>query len=894
LVGLIVLMGISSLYAQFGTITGQVTDAETGERLPGANVIVKGTSFGDASGVDGRYAINRIPTGSYTLEISYLGYENQTSSVTVESNATQTANFSLQPAALEGEQVVVMGVRAAGQARALNQQMNAVNIKNVVASDQIGRFPDPSVPDALQRLPGVSIVRDQGEGRYITVRGGSASMTSVMINGENVPSPEGEERSIAMDAVPVDLLEAVEVSKAITPDLDADAIGGAVNLVTKRAPDNMIYSVEVGGGYNKIRNDPSGTVAGTFGDRFNDGKLGLLVSGTFSRRNFGSDNIEPAYDLGDPGLNDDVLEGMELRHYTIWRGRVGATGMFDYRLNPNSSLYLSGFYSELQDEEQRRALELNVADNEVVFGHKNRREDQATFNLTGGGDHLLKSGMKLDYHATYTYSDQDRAYDQLLNFALDGDAAPIAFDPDISDPDNIQPNPQGNFISSGTYLFDNVENEVSSSKNTDFVTAANLTIPYQLGGQAAAKLKFGAKVRFKNKDQQVSVDEFSLLNGDIVLGQDIGSFGIDLDGFNPGTYPYPSPVTSEDENADFLTNNSANLEQEHVTIEDSQDYDIEETTYAGYVMSEINVTPKFMFLPGVRVEHTKVKADGFLVDGDAVSPTRNEKDYTKFFPMVHARYRITSLTNLRAAFTTAISRPNFFDLVPYETIDDEEITRGNTALDPATSWNLDLILEHYDRYIGVMTAGVFYKKVQDPIFFFFEEQDIAGTTFEVTQPRNGDSGNIFGFELAAQQQLKFLPKPLDGFGIYANYTFTDSDANVPFEGAIRSTTFPGQADHVLNAALSYEKGRFSSQVSANFQDAFILEIGESAEQDLFVAKHLQFDLSASYRFTSALALFLEVVNLTNEPYEVFQGDEARPIQREFYETWGRVGFRFNR
>ena len=240
-----------------GSIVGQVTDANSEQPLPGANVVVEGTTIGTATDADGRYRLPELSAGTVQLVVSYIGYAEQTVSVTVSGGETARQNIALQPMSFTGEEVVVLGVRAQGQAKALSQQKNAANITNVVAADQIGRFPDASAPDALQRVPGIGVQRDQGEGRFIQIRGGAPQLTTVTFNGERIPSPEGDVRQIALDAVPTDILQSIEVSKAITPDMDADAVGGAVNLVTRRAPERSTFSVEGAGGYGNIRQQGS-------------------------------------------------------------------------------------------------------------------------------------------------------------------------------------------------------------------------------------------------------------------------------------------------------------------------------------------------------------------------------------------------------------------------------------------------------------------------------------------------------------------------------------------------------------------------------------------------------------------------------------------------------------
>ena len=878
-------MIISPAYsAEYGQITGKITEAKTGLELPGANIRLMGTKLGAASDLAGKFVIPRVPAGSFELKISYLGYETVTAQVTVTPGKRTSQDFSLEPTTISSQEVVVWGTRAKGQALALNQQKNADNIINIVASDQMGRFPDASAPEAVQRIPGISVQRDMGEARYIQIRGGAPRMTAVSFNGERIPSPEGDDRQIALDAVPADILEAIQVSKAITPDMDADAIGGAVNLVTKKAPETRIFQVETADGYAPIREkmSPSGSV--TYGDRYMDNKIGLIMSASASRRNFGANDVEPDYDFGDPGLADDQLVELQVRHYTLWRSRVGGTGMLDYRLNENSFLYLSGIYTELQDCEQRRRLTESVEDGELEFSHKSRLEKEISMNYTAGGQHLFGSGYQLDYHVTMTRSEEKTPYDNEIKFVEED----VTFSPNISDPDFITANPGSAFIN-GPYAFSKIEPASSLTKDTDYVGAVNFKVPYSIAN-IVGNVKVGVKYRDKKKTQDVFESSYKLNKGedDIILGTNIGE-SFDFENFDPGNYLFPKFVTSQDDVDDFVDNHRSVLKSSTSIDADVEDFEATEKTSAAYAMTEINFTPKFMLLPGVRYEKTDVDATGYVWDSETetISKQNAVHSYDEIFPMVHARYRLTPQTNIRAAVTSAIARPNYYDTAPYRLRDDEDIELGNPNLNPTYAYNYDIMVEHYAQTIGLLSAGFFFKQIDDPIFVFVYDNDLGG---ETQQPQNGKNGTITGFEAALQRQLQCLPAPFNGLGIYANYTYTTSDATLP-DG--RSAQFSGQPDNVYNFALSYEKGGFSGQLSLNYHDQYVLEYGKASDSDLFVNKHLQLDFSASYKVASSFSIFMELVNLTNEPYRTFMGVEDRPYQLEYYKQWGRLGVRYS-
>ena len=891
-----------------GSIVGQVTDANSEQPLPGANVVVEGTTIGTATDADGRYRLPELSAGTVQLVVSYIGYAEQTVSVTVSGGETARQNIALQPMSFTGEEVVVLGVRAQGQAKALSQQKNAANITNVVAADQIGRFPDASAPDALQRVPGIGVQRDQGEGRFIQIRGGAPQLTTVTFNGERIPSPEGDVRQIALDAVPTDILQSIEVSKAITPDMDADAVGGAVNLVTRRAPERSTFSVEGAGGYGNIRQQGSLKSSLTYGTRTADNRLGVLINGSINRRNFGSDNFEPEYDLGaddQPLGGDDSLDEHQVRLYDVMRQRIGLNGVVDYRISDQSSVYLRSIFTQLQDTEQRNRLVSAVGDGELEYQHKNRTEYLRTLNLTAGGEHAFASGLQLEARATYTRSQEETPEDVEITWLQEG----VAFSPDLSDPNLIQANPSASALSNAqNFGFDAVEPSESNTTNDDYIGALDFTYPYRLGA-VNGTVQFGGKYRYKDKVQDVAESELGLIDSasPIRLGDGNGVAFSDYyrGDFETGRFDFPPVITSNDEVLDFPTRFGDVLETDAETAleGDLEDFDAQEVTYAGYLMSELNLTDRFLLLPGVRYEHTAVDSEGFQAvvtsDGDLTGrqAAAASNDYGYFFPMLHARYQVAPNTNLRAAVTTALARPNFFDLAPYRIADDEEAEIGNPDLIPSRSVNLDLFAEHYTESIGVFSAGAFYKTINDPIITTtFVPNAGLNEGLNVFQSSNGQDGTIWGLEFAAQQQLQFLPGVLGGLGIYANYTYTQSEITL----ANGSTgDFPGQADHVFNAAISYERSGFSGQLSLNYTGDFLDEFagdGASANRanDVFVDQRWGLDFSGSYQIgTSGFSAYMELVNLLNEPLVLYQGNESRPRQVEYYEPWGWVGVKYN-
>ncbi|MGB6994842.1 MAG: carboxypeptidase regulatory-like domain-containing protein, partial [Thermoanaerobaculia bacterium] len=304
-----------------GVVTGRILDA-AGNAVMGANVSIVGTRLAVASADRGSFRLKVVPAGPQQLLVTYLGYGAHTADLEVVAREVLTHDVILE---VFGDEIEVRSTPLLeGQAEALNRQKNAINITNIVAADQIGRFPDKNTAEATQRIPAITLLRDQGEGRYALVRGTEARLNSTTINGERIPSPEAGTRDIALDVIPADLLQSIKVSKALTPDMDGDSIGGTIDLITKRAPEQRHISGTLGLGYTEIVEDTITTGNFTYGSRFGEKKTGLLFSASANVADRGSQNFEPEYD-------DGFLKENGLRNYEITRERYGATFSLDHQ-----------------------------------------------------------------------------------------------------------------------------------------------------------------------------------------------------------------------------------------------------------------------------------------------------------------------------------------------------------------------------------------------------------------------------------------------------------------------------------------------------------------------------------------------------------------------------------
>ena len=859
-----------------GAIVGTVLD-EQGNPLVGAEVTIANLNRVTVTDEQGRFRLTGIPSGPHSVLVIYLGaLAADAREIVLEPGSTMDLNFRLKRF---GEAIEVRAPILEGQVSALNQQKNAPNITNVVSSDQMGRFPDPNAAEATQRIPAITLQRDQGEGRYILVRGTEARLNSTTVDGERIPSPEAGGRDIALDVIPADLLQSIEVSKALTPDMDGDAIGGSVNLVTKRAPESTRVSATLAAGYNALTEGPIKNGNFAWGSRFGaEKKLGLLVAGSYYETDRGSDTFEAEYDDGD-------LEMLELRDYVLTRRRTGATGALDYRLSDSTALFARGLWNDYSDDEIRRAMINEVGDDEINREMRERVQKSLIMSLTAGGERQLGTTSTLDFRVASNRSKEETPKQYTSAFIQED----VEFDPNVTpdsiNPDDIRANPLNQDLDE--FLLDSIELSSKFAEEKDLVGAANFTHAFYRDQSFSGTWKVGAKLRFKEKNQNDDLLVFEP-DDDFAITEVLSDFRSEtkfFDGrYDNGLFADPQSVRR------LMTELDGDSELD--PEEDLADFDSSEDTQALFGMMDLGLGTKTTIVAGLRVERTKTDYQAYELDfdeeGDFVGLTtvNGGNDYTELLPMVHWKYAMNERTNLRAAVTRSFARPNFIDLAPYQLIvrEDEEIERGNPELVPTKSWNLDFFAERYFEPVGIMSGGVFYKKLTDNIFTFNFDEDFQGDEFEITQKRNGGEATIMGAEVALQRNFP------GGFGMYFNFTYVDSEAEYPERGKDR---LQGQAETTGNFAVSLERGRFSGRASVNHNSGYILEIGEEAAEDIWIDKHLQLDLSASFRLTGAVSLSLQLMNLTDEPYRVYEGRSDRPIQEEYYGSWGTLGVKIN-
>ncbi|TXF90823.1 TonB-dependent receptor [Neolewinella aurantiaca] len=913
---LVLFVFTSLLHAQTGKLTGRVID-EANLPLAGATLFLNGEGA-TVTDQNGRYNLLDLPAGSHNLTTTYIGFTENTQTFTIAAGETTELDVRLAPGVVLAEVAVISQLR--GQSRALSQQQSAVNITNVIAADQIGRFPDQNIGDALKRVPGVNVQYDQGEARFGNVRGTPPQLSSITINGERIPSAEAEARSIQLDLIPADMVQAVEVSKAVTPDMDADAIGGAVNLVTRAAPYERRISGTIGGGYNLLANEPTFNGSLIYGDRYADGKLGVIVSGSYFDNNLGSDNVEAEWTYDDANDNDIFDEGeteypeeIQIRQYYLQRIRQSYSLSLDYKFDPNNTVFFRGIYNHRNDWENRyRVVYADIEEEdgqwvaelerETKSGTEDekfaRLEDQRMMNFSLSGEHLLGK-LKTTWSANYARASEDRPHERYMTLGS-GDVVPVTVDfsnqeePQISALEGEFQNP------SSAWELAELTEENQFTKDEDVNGRLDFELPLTAAGPKRNTLKFGARLRTKSKVRDNNFFEYEPVNDD-VFDQSLNNLeDLTRDDFLAGDYSAGSYV-----NREFVGNlnlNGSGFEGEADLSELAGNFDANENIVGGYAMIEQQLGSKLLAVAGLRLERTSLEYSGFRYDDEEETLTATEaekSDYLNLLPGLHLKYNLKPKTILRFAFTNTLARPNYFDLVPYQEIEDgEDISIGNPDIDPTRSMNLDLMMEHYFGNVGLVSGGVFYKNIDDFIVSqTFDDFTFQGTEYgSFTQPINGGSARLLGLEVAFQRQLDFISPSLAGLGVYFNYTYIDSKVtDFNFEGRENEELrLPGAPKHTLNASLGYDAGKLTTRVSFNYASDFIDEVGEEAFGDINYDAVTYLDFNFNYSISPRFTLYGNANNLLNQPLRYFQGSNtSRTFQAEYYNVRFDLGVKFD-
>lgn len=803
------------------------------------------------------------------------------------------------------EYVEVIG-QAASIDQALKEQRRSDSVQSTVHADGVAQLPDQNVAEATQRLSGVSVERDQGEGRFVSVRGLGPDLNSVSVNGTLIPSPEADRRAVALDVLPSELVQSLSVVKTLTPDMDANSLGGTIEVESLSAFDHkgLFYTGSAEGSYDDNTEQTSPKFSGAISNRFSLGdgtdNFGVAAALSWQQRDFGSDNVETG---GDWDFEDGArLAQLEQRDYDIRRERSGLGLNFDYRPDDFSSYYLRTLYSRFKDTETRNAAGVEFADAQQPGEAgdaegwrelKDREETQEIQSFVLGGEQLVGQ-WTFNGQVGYSQSSEDTpGHIGGALFEGNDDFADVGFDSTRKPRLNVG----DDFYDPASFSLSEVEWAEENTEDTEKNIKLDAARDYDLAGHAA-QVKFGGKLSRRDKSNDT----------DIWTYEDLGDFGfsdeqLGMDQFTKGTVDYSLDRFGPGLSADRIEDLIGGLDRsEFFNEEESRvnDFDMSEDINAAYLMHTLDIDD-LRIITGLRYEGTEFEAKGTGIrDGDYES-IEASNDYHHWLPGLHARYQLDKDTQVRAAITHSVVRPTFGQLAPGFVIDGDEASFGNPALDPLESRNYDLGIEHYLGRAGVVSAFLFYKDIEN----FVYNADLAGTGewvdfAEANTFANGDNADLWGLELAYSQKFDWLPAPWNGLLLGANATFSRSDASISGFDAdsgrelSRDIDLPFQSDTVGNLMLGWENDKLSLRLSANYKSDYLYEVAgiDDEQHDLHVDDQVFVDFSAGYFLTKELQLKFEAQNLTDESYYVYTGRNAYNAQYEEYGPTYKLGLTF--
>ncbi|MFY0254149.1 TonB-dependent receptor domain-containing protein [Chitinophaga sp. 30R24] len=888
---------LSTAIAKADGFKGHVYDQKTGEPLIGVTVLLEQTKAVALTGLDGSFEFKKTTPGQYTLVISHLTYKTLTQQITVleKDNAPVNIYLSERNSKNLSEVVVAANTKASSEKTARKLEQKSAQVMNVVSGQAIEVSPDLTVANVIQRISGVSVERSSnGDGQYAILRGMDKRYNYTLINGVKIPSPDNKYRYVPLDIFPSELLDRLEVYKSLTPNMEGDAIGGAVNMVMKDAPNKLLLNANVATGYSQMvldkgftafdagginskspyeahgknydagpkdfatgtlnyhnKNFAPNMVAGlSVGQRFLNDKLGIILAGSF-QNNYRS-TTSTFYNSSVVETDKyAVITSMVNRQYSEQQQRSGFHGKVDYAFNENNKLSLYSVYMNLQNLQTREGINTNFSNADyngpagnaqLSYESRSRKINQQIYNSTLHGDHKIIPGkLKLDWSAVFS-SARNEVPDN-TTIKLNG----------------IRKN------------FEETPTTVSGSnrrweRNTDNDIAgyANLTYTAKIAG---TKVDFTAGGLYRDKQRS------SFFNNYVLKAVNTyGMYGVDFNDYTEIEWDVQNPKGAV---ANALT------------------YDASEKTTAGYGMfkfkaAELEVTG------GVRVEHTNQGYHMLFPRGE--SRPVGSQIYTDVLPSLNLKYEVAEHQNIRGSYFRSLNRPGFFEIVPGPIVQEEYQERGNPDLKRAIADNLDLRYELFPNHSDQLLVGVFYKRIQDPI-----ENTIKA---DATRPQDvyysaGNFGTArnYGLEI---DYIKFFSK----IGIKTNYTYTNSSITTDKSSRIRdekgdlrtilvTQTRPlyGQSAHIGNLSLLYKDSNkgWDAQLAAAYTGPRINTVSQFVDNDLWQKGFVQMDLSIEKRIRNHFSIYAKAGNLLNTPTEIFiKGTNSKnadlPGQGEANET----------
>ena len=847
-----------------GSLKGHIYDKNSGDGLPGANVIIKGTSLGSATAFDGSYNVRNIPAGRHEVKISYIGYAGVTVSIDIIADSTIERDFRLAGETVEGEEVVITA-QAMGQDAAINQQLSSNTITNVVSSARIKELPDVNAAESIGRLPGVAINRYGGEATAVAIRGLSPKYNTVTINGVAMPATGNEDRSVDLSMVASNMLDGIELKKANTPDMDADALGGTVDLRLREAPEGFQANGQLQGGYTKLQ-DYTGNYLIQVGasDRFFDNKLGIIGTFNTDRNNRSADKLNASYrtSAAVQTLSDIIVDNFTVREDQAFKTRYGGSLLGDYVI-PNGKISANGFYSYSKLDLTSRADLMDFTHNSHYYDMQ-ANISQTSLYVAGTGVKQDFGWIKYDFGGALTGSNMDNPEDYRWRFAQENTASsgkPTAATPlyDAWQMESVDSSTTGlaYIYQYGTKLYEKQK-----------LISLNVELPYQLSKDLSGYVKVGGKLKWldrlfdqeqygcanlqyggswtgavsqlvKRAEQMYPSDFNAQAESTLIAGKHVWPITRFLDNFGRDDFldgRYSMGIVYSQDLMMKLTNSLRTLDsrywQYYAIGSRGSDYTGYERYQAAYAMATLNIGQEITLLGGVRYDgdYTIYQGQSFrdvVVNGWSqqlpadVQYNTNTRSNNFLLPMVHLKFQPYDWMILRLAATETVTRPDYSMYAPITSINSYQsyVKAANGELKDSRSKNLDASLSLHEQHLGLLTVSPFYKEIEDLIMFttvtrmdtsimkvFPGELNIPSSWMpsapQVDTWMNNDSPARYkGIELDWQTHFWYLPSVLQGLIFNMNYTYIESTIDVQKFKVYQTTRFVPPRSYVTTFNL---------------------------------------------------------------------------------------------
>lgn len=903
-VSLTIPMALAAQAPSEGSVLGRVTNAQTGGYLEGAEVRILESNRQVTTNREGIFSFPRLEADTHTIQVSYLGIETQQVEAVVRPGETTALQVELRSATFRLDEMLIIG-QIEGQAHAINLQRSSDNLKTIVSQDALGQVQEGNIGDALNRLPGITVETRAGVQRTATIRGLAPQYNSVTVDGFTMTNVDGN-RDIALDSYPSNTLERVEVVRAVTPDMPGDAIGGTVNLVTRTAFDRAgrTFFGNLGSTNNAKRGSFNRQAEVTVGDTFGpEGRLGGLFTASYFEDVRG-------YDVSNVGYSVSAEDQYTVANNLVYdrderKRKFGLGANLDYRASETARLFIKGMYNHDYRWLHRRGTDYRPATNQVnaiTF----YREPRNVFQMyMAGASHAL-GGWQMSHRVAFSHA--DKSYPETFQVTTGYNGVEL-------DVDRRNPNFPLFSVRNGVGISDaaglvirNMQITQAPRTEHEYAFESSAQTAFRLSALPAT-LRTGIRGAFKDASQhQPDYARYSVSGLSVAAlaeSYENPNFFRESDGrarllpFFPGKDLWLNAFRSQSgaftAQEPFSTQGRANTQ-----------WSIGEDILSAFGMLTVDVG-ELRILGGTRVEHTRndSQANEVVIERvegreqvTGINPRTSTSNYTNVLPGVHLRYNATPNLVLRGSVNRTISRPAPGDLIPSIQVNAQltqpAVIVGNPDLVPATSTNLDLSAEFYLTGLGLISAGVFHKSVDNFVFNERTRLDsgpFAG--FDEVRRVNGDGGTVGGFEFTWGQQFTSLPGAFSGLGIESNITLLRSEGTYPGRED-DSLPLNRSPDWITNAALVYTQGPLQTRVSFMARSHRLSGVGSRAALDRYNEADHNLDFSFEYGLPRwGGRAFFHTRNLLNAATVEYQGSTANPVSTTYYGRQFNFGMRYD-